>query len=306
MEFTTRQLRALLAVADTRSFTRAAELVHVTQPALSAQIRTLEEAIGGRLVQRSQRGAILTPLGRAVERHARAIEVEQSRLRSLARRGGTTGVEVAIGLIPTVAPYLLPHALARLSQAEHPVGLRVHELTSAELLMQLRAGALDLAVLALPYDIGNGLVSDDLFDDPFLIAGSATEVGRADPRPQKLDIARLLLMDEGHCLADQALSLCRRARNEARTDVSAATLPTLCRLAEAGYGLTLLPALAAKVELTGTLRARGMQGTSIGRRICLVYDPGLAAEPWLPALREALATSGRHTVEQGLAEVTRT
>lgn len=301
MEISTRQLRALLAVADSASFTKAAEIVHVTQPALSAQIRGLEELMGGRLFQRTQRGAILTPLGRAVERYARVIASEHAKLAALARRGDAFSVEVAVGLIPTVAPYLLPAVLERLSAGERMLNLSVHEMTSADLLGQLRGGRLDAAVLALPYELPEDLVARPLFADPFLLIGRPSEVDALPADPASLDTHRLLLLDEGHCLADQALSLCDAARTQTRTDVSAASLSTVCRLAEAGFGVTLLPALAASVEQRPSLRIRRMRGTGVERHICLVHDKGLADEPWLETLAMALGEAGCALVADGLA-----
>lgn len=301
MEISTRQLRALLAVADSASFTKAAETVYVTQPALSAQIRGLEELMGGRLFQRTQRGAVLTPLGRAVERHARVIASEHAKLASLARRGDDFSVEVAIGLIPTVAPYLLPGTLEQLAGGERLLNLSVHELTSADLVTQLRAGRLDAAVLALPYELPEDLVARPLFADPFLLIGRPAEVDALPADPASLDTKRLLLLDEGHCLADQALSLCNAARARTRTDVSAASLSTVCRLAEAGFGVTLLPALAAPVEQRPSLRIRRMRGEGVERQICLVHDRALDDEPWLDTLTEALRAAGCQLVGEGVA-----
>lgn len=300
MDFSLRQVRAFLAVVDRASFTQAAADVHVTQPALTAQIKLMEAQMGGALFRRSAKGAVPTPLGRAVEPHARAMMAEHARLAALARHGGGTTVEVTLGMIPTIAPYLIPGALGGLREAAPGLTLQLRELTSAELLLAVGRGEVDVGVLATPYDLPGELAVRPLFDDPFLVAGAGDEVARLGS-VASTDPARLLLLDEGHCLADQTLALCGRVRAAARTDVSAASLATVCRLAAAGFGVTLLPALAAPVEVRAPLVAKGMREAGAKRQVVAVCHPGQADAPWLALVEAALIAAGKAAVAEGLA-----
>jgi LysR family hydrogen peroxide-inducible transcriptional activator len=154
-----------------------------------------------------------------------------------------------IGVIPTVAPYLLPSALPRLRSRNLSLDLGVREALTDRLVAEVREGTLDAAVVALPLDEPD-LVATPLFEDRFLLAGSAARLaalGEA-PRPEDMEPGQLLLLDDGHCLTDQALAACAMDRARDRIDLRAASLTTLCRLVSEGFGLTLLPALAAPAE----------------------------------------------------------
>lgn len=252
MNVTLRQLSYFVALADERHFGRAARRVHVTQPALSTQIREMEERLGAALIDRSDRRVRLTPAGDEVLVSARRIMGEVERMEAFARwQEGLSG-RLKLGMIPTVAPYLLPRALDLLRARAAALDLRLREARTEPLLDALADGALDAAVIALPSG-RPGLVEVPLFHDRFVLAAGRAEVdtlraaGRA-PRPDELETARLLLLDEGHCLADQALEVCGTAREATRVDLSASSLPTLCGLVGAGYGQTLLPELAVRTE----------------------------------------------------------
>lgn len=255
MEITLRQMKYFKALAETRHFGRAAEMCHVTQPALSTQIKEMEARLGAVLVDRKGREVALTPAGWQVLKSARAIEGELARLQeSLRWRGGLRG-QLRLGVIPTVAPYLLPVALPLLRARDVSLDLRVREAQTAQLMADLEDGRLDAAVMALPSG-GSGLREEALFEDRFLLAGSAMQLAGLKARgqriaPEALKPERLLLLDEGHCLADQALAVCGLKRAATRVDLGASSLATLCGLVGEGFGLTFLPELAVESEGEG-------------------------------------------------------
>ncbi|MCV2878328.1 LysR substrate-binding domain-containing protein [Sedimentimonas flavescens] len=245
MNITLRQLSYLLAIARTGSFSRAAESVHVTQPALSMQIKELEAELGLQLVERRPREARLTRAGRMVVARAERIEAE---LRALQAEVRTGRGQVNLGVIPTIAPYLLPRALPQLrAQTE---GLRLREARTETLLSEVASGRLDAAIIATPAPECH---EEILFDDCFLLAGTPEllDQNRGLP-PNALDPGELLLLEEGHCLADQALALCGLTRAAQTVDLGASSLSTLCALVGQGMGLTLMPEIAASVETQAT------------------------------------------------------
>ncbi|MCC7274211.1 MAG: LysR family transcriptional regulator [Alphaproteobacteria bacterium] len=245
---TMRHLRYLVALAETRHFGRAAELCHVTQPAMSAQIRELEEMLGIDLVER-RRGAIaITSEGEEIVRRAAAVVASVRDIEDLARqRQGVLVGPLALGIIPTVAPYLLPLCLATL-RARHPrLEPRLRETRTTSLLAELAAGRIDVAILALPVDRPE-LETLALFTDRFLLATAADDpdaaAGPADAatiRPE-----RLLLLEDGHCLREQALAHCRLASAANLATLGATSLTTVLQMVAAGYGVTLMPELVAR------------------------------------------------------------
>ncbi len=250
MAITLRQLTYFVALAEEQSFSRAAERVHVTQPALSMQIRDLEAALRTVLIERLPREARLTPAGRDLLVRAARVLAEVGEIEALSRTRGPAG-RLQIGVIPTVAPYLLPAVLARLRAEQIARDLRVREARTDRLLDELDAGLLDAIVIATPPN-RDDLVSLPLFRDCFVLAGSAAQIARLDEteglRPVTLDPEQLLLLDEGHCLADQALEVCRLTRRQTRIDLGASSLSTLVGLVAEGFGLTFLPEIAVSHE----------------------------------------------------------
>ncbi|TQS73029.1 LysR family transcriptional regulator [Rhodobacteraceae bacterium] len=244
MNITFKQLTYLLSLDKHRNFSRAAAAVNVTQPALSMQIRELEQVLGTILIERRPRDIGFTRAGRMVLEHARTIQGELKSLGAELRRGQG---QINLGVIPTVAPYLIPQALPRLQQIES--GLRLREAQTDTLLDELRAGKIDAAVIATSVA---GLEAIDLFEDRFLLAGAAAVMGRMQGlAPDAIDPGELLLLDEGHCLTDQALQVCTMTRDHARVDLGASSLSTLCALVGGGLGVTLLPELAVASECRG-------------------------------------------------------
>lgn len=254
MKVTLKQLAYFRALAQARNFGRAAELANVTQPALSMQIKELEGVLGVALVERLPRDVRLTRAGREVLARADRILSEAMELETSARRQGLQAA-LTLGMIPTIAPYLLPGTLARLRAGDITRDLRLREAQTADLLSGLREGRLDAVVLADPAPAPD-LVIAPLFQDRFVLAGSEgrigfLEQGRRALDPTTLNPDHLLLLDDGHCLADQALAFCAIDRRQTRLDLGASTLSTLCGLVAQGFGLTLLPELAVRAEAAG-------------------------------------------------------
>ncbi|MBC9245773.1 LysR family transcriptional regulator [Paracoccus sp. 11-3] len=300
MNITLRQLRYFLALAEQGHFTRAAEVIHVTQPALSMQIRALEEAVGTRLVERTAAGVVLTPQGRALENHARQVMASMAGLEQGLRRPGQGG-RLMLGMIPTVAPYLLPSALPILRASDIGRDLHLREAQTDRLLDELSAGRLDVAVIASPPD-RHDIVAQPLFTDQFLLAGSEARIDQLRGRalePHDLDPGNLLLLDEGHCLGDQALEVCGLNRRSSRLDLGAASLSTLCRLAAQGMGLTFLPEIALRQETAAApgLTAIRFPDPQPARDVLLVRRSSTESDGWFKELVDVLRQTGRELVK---------
>ncbi|WP_407493348.1 LysR substrate-binding domain-containing protein [Pseudooceanicola sp. MF1-13] len=252
MNITLRQLSYFKALAEHGNFGRAALSERVSQPALSMQIKALEDALGGALVERHARAVVLTPFGRRILDHAEAVLSRMQLLEEAARwKDGLAG-RLALGVIPTIAPYLLPGLLARLRADNLALDVEVQEAQTNRLLDDLAAGRIDAAIMALPSG-GTGVSERRLFDDRFFLAGSAARIaalntGAEALRPTELGTQQLMLLEDGHCLTDQALEVCGRGRGHAQINTGASSLATLSRLVAAGFGLTLLPEMALKTE----------------------------------------------------------
>jgi LysR family hydrogen peroxide-inducible transcriptional activator len=253
-----RDLRYLVALAEERHFGRAAERCFVSQPTLSAQIRKLEEYLGVPLVERQPRRVKLTEAGEKVVERARRALQEADAIVEIARtdRDPLAG-PLKMALIPTVGPYLLPHIAGPLRRALPRLKLMLYEYQTAPLLEKLRGGELDLGIIALPMPT-EGLETAFLFDEPFTLAVPASHplAERERVRLDDLKDETLLLLEDGHCLRDHALSVCSRVRLNQEQDYRATSLETLRQMVAAGHGITLLPELAAATPV-GT--ARGMK-----------------------------------------------
>jgi LysR family hydrogen peroxide-inducible transcriptional activator len=255
---TLKQLRYFVALADTLHFGRAAERCQVTQPAMSMQIRELETELGTMLVERTPAGVFLTAAGRGVVQRARAILLAVQDLSDLARRRDRVlAGPLRLGVIPTIGPYLLPQVLPRLHASYPELQLSLHESQTEHLVEALVAGELDLLVLALP--VGrNDVATAAVFDDAFNLAVGEDHplARRASVTQQDLLAERLLLLEEGHCLRDQALSLCHAAGANQADDFRASSLATVVQMVVNGYGGTILPDLALPVEAGAHPRLR--------------------------------------------------
>ena len=266
-----RALGYLVALAEERHFGRAAERCFVSQPTLSAQIKKLEEQLGVQLVERSQRKVMVTELGYEIADRARAVlnGVEEIVEAARAHQDPESG-ELRVGLIPTVGPYLLPRITQGLRKAFPRLRLMLLEYQTDELLARLDDGTLDLAILADTVDVeGYGMAA--LYDEDFVVALPADHplAGRRRLKVADLDEATLLLLEEGHCLSDQALEVCSQVQVDQPQDFRATSLETLRQMVAAGVGVTLLPELAASYP-GGTpagLALRPFQQPRPGRQI---------------------------------------
>ena len=247
---TLRQLRYLASLARHRHFGRAAEDCAVTQPALSMQIRELEREIGADLVERRPGDIVLTDVGIEVAERAEQILTATRDLIDFARHQDVLSGQLRLGIIPTLAPYLLPRVLPKLQAAYPRLRLEVRETQTAILLEELGRGALDAVMLALPAE-GADVETLPLFDDPFLLAVPAGDALPARGRVGIADVdqSRLILLEEGHCLRDQALAFCGNPRRDSMAGLGATSLATVMQMVANGYGVTLVPQVVVDAEL---------------------------------------------------------
>lgn len=250
---TLKQLRYFDALARSQHFGRAADECAVTQPALSMQIQELEQSLGVALLERTRSGVKLTEIGRVFADRARRILTDVRDLCELAAHSGArlSGL-LRLGVIPSVAPYLLPPLLPLL-QANYPdIKLHVRETQTATLIHELTDGKLDVLLLALPLKDGD-IEELDVFDDRFLLAVPRSRGLSASVRatPELIENERLLLLEEGHCLRDQALKYCELKKVEGVDTFGASSLATIVEMVAAGYGITLLPEMSLAVEARG-------------------------------------------------------
>ncbi|MGE5321090.1 MAG: LysR substrate-binding domain-containing protein [Hyphomicrobiaceae bacterium] len=272
---TLQELKYLVALADHGHFGRAAEACFITQSTLSTQLKKLEDFLGVTLFDRSLKRVTPTPIGREILAAARNVVEESERIRELAKHAQEPMVRtIHLGVIPTLGPYYLPHALT-LVHRKHP-GLRLllREEMTPQILDHLLEGKLDAALLALPI-MDDSLRVEPLFYEPFL---AALPAGHALAKREVLKVSditdeKLLLLDEGHCLRDQALDVCG-AGSAGREEVRATSLETLRQMVGMGLGLTLLPALAVEAAPRVSKRAvaiRPFKNPAPGRTIGLVW-----------------------------------
>ncbi len=251
---TLRQLHYFAALAQHRHFGRAAQACAVTQPALSMQVRDLERTLGVELVERRPGEVAFTETGAEVARRAERVLSATRDIVDIARHGERLLVgRLQIGVIPTLAPYVLPKILPLLHRRHPELRVELRETQTDALIEELSRGALDVVMLALPIAQGE-IETIRLFDDPFVLA-----IPASDPRPENLrvraqdiDQQRLILLEEGHCLRDQALAYCTSARRDASfgaTSLGATSLATVMQMVANGYGITLLPRVAVDVEV---------------------------------------------------------
>ncbi len=241
-----RELEYLVALAEQRNFHRAAEVCNASQPTLSAQIRKLEEELGVILFERSSRGLILTQAGEAAVRRARIILHEVTQLRDEAAGHCADGTRrLHLGVFPTLGPYLLPHIVPQFMRHFPSMEILLTEEKSTVLLQRLIDGQIDAALLALPVEDPH-VTGRKLFSEPFHLAVPSGHALAGQDRlsADALSGQRLMLLEEGHCLRDQALTLCRRYGAHEYDGFRGTSLETLRQMVVAGMGLTLLPQLA--------------------------------------------------------------
>jgi LysR family hydrogen peroxide-inducible transcriptional activator len=244
-----RQLRYFDALASHSHFGRAAAACSVTQPALSMQIKELEEALGSVLIERGPRQVRLTRFGEEALRRVRDILRSADELVDAARasRDDFTG-RLRIGMIPTIAPYLLPAFIRRVSKKYPELDIHVREALTSKLIQEVMDGRLDAAVVALPVSAAH-LTETPLFAENFLLVRPGEDQDRPAPKPEALREMKLLLLEEGHCFRDQALSFCNMQSAMPREVLDASSLSTLVQMVSAGMGVTLIPEMALDVEM---------------------------------------------------------
>ncbi|MFM2422881.1 MAG: hypothetical protein RL291_1411 [Pseudomonadota bacterium] len=246
----TKQLRYFDALARTGHFGRAAEQCAVTQPALSMQIAQMETALGVRLIERRASGIILTDAGREIARRVANILVELRDISSFAAHAqAPLSAPLKLGVIPTIAPYLLPGLLDALDQKHPDLAIEVRETLTQNLVAELTAGQIDLLVLALPVEHAE-VETHALMADRFLLAVPRDRkfTARAQISPELIRNDRLLLLEEGHCLRDQALNVCNLVPSGRNDRLGASSLSTLVQMVARGLGLTLLPEISIAHE----------------------------------------------------------
>jgi LysR family transcriptional regulator, hydrogen peroxide-inducible genes activator len=289
---TLKQLQYLVALKDNGHFGRAAESCFVTQSTLSAGIKELESLIGITLVERTRRVVRFTPLGLRVADKAQRILREAEDLADMVRAAGKPlAGELRMGVIPTIAPFLLPTLLPRLRKQWPDLRLYLREETSQAACDSLQRGQLDCVLLALPYGCGE-VEAAELFEDRLMVAFPP---GAADALPETVPAAaidedKLLLLEDGHCLKDHALSACNRPELRAEASILGTSLHTLVQMVDNGLGMTLVPEMAVKAGiLEGTgVEARALDAEHPSRRIALVWRKGSPREKEFRMLADAL------------------
>ena len=247
-ELTLKQLRYFDAVARAGHFGRAAAICSISQPAISVQIKEMEQTLGIALFERGARVVRLTAAGEDLILRVRSILGAVEELSDVARAsGGQALARLRLGIIPTIAPYLLPAIMGALG-AQHPnLDLHVRETLTPKLLNELSDGKIDAAIVALPTSEPS-LQETPLFDEDFVLVRPAQDEGKPVPNGEALRKMRLLLLEEGHCFRDQALAFCSTSASVPRDGLDGSSLTTLVQMVSAGIGVTLIPQMAIAVE----------------------------------------------------------
>ena len=293
---TLQELRYLVALADAGHFGQAAEACHISQSTLSTQVKKLEDYLGVTLFDRSLRRVVPTPVGQQILASARQIVEEAARIKALASHAkDPMSRTLQLGVIPTLGPYFLPHALSVVHRIYPSLRLLLREDITERLLELLAAGRIDAALIALPV-ADESLESFALFDEPFWVALPADHklAAKNKLRVKDMEQCRLLLLEDGHCLRDQALEVCG-PQTRADEEVRATSLETLRQMVGMGIGVTLLPALAVDAAPKQTRRqvaVRPFAAPQPHRRIGLVWRKRF---PWSETL-ERLGETLRHNL----------
>ncbi len=285
-----RDLKYLVALADHKHFGKAAAASFVSQPTLSTQIRKLEEELGVSLVERAPRKVMLTPAGRDAAERARRIVAEVEQMKEAARRSQDPEAgTVRLGIFPTLGPYLLPHVVPRIRERFPQLEWLLIEEKSEVLLSRLREGRLDAGLLALPVH-DDQLHAEFLFEEPFLLAVPETHpLARRDAlKLDELSDQKLLLLEDGHCLREQALEVCRLSGANEKSEFRATSLETLRQMVAADVGITLLPTLAVKppVARSDNIHLLGFSDSHPSRRIAMLWRKSSAMHGFLLKLAE--------------------
>ncbi|MBL8882934.1 MAG: LysR family transcriptional regulator [Hyphomicrobium sp.] len=303
---TLKQLRYFHALAREQHFGRAADACSVTQPALSMQIQELEASLGLDLVERTRAGVKLTAKGEQIAERAQRILNDVHDLVDFARQSaGVLSGRLRLGLIPSVAPYLLPPLLPLL-KAQHPdLELHLRETQTETLVHELAEGKLDVLLLALPVK-HHDIETLTLFEDRFLLALPKTQnlSGRLKATPDLVKGERLLLLEEGHCLRDQALTYCSLKHVDTINTFGASSLSTIVEMVAGGLGITLLPELCVSVEERGRdIKLMRFVDPEPARTIGLVWRHSSPRADDYRALGQLVLAAGQETIKRGTRRV---
>jgi LysR family hydrogen peroxide-inducible transcriptional activator len=287
-----RQLQYLKLLAEHGSFSRAAEAAHVSQPALSAGVQELEKILGAPVVERARGGVVLTPVGQEAVRRAEDVLNRTEDLVEAARSAGKPlSGRFRLGVIPTIAPFLLPHGVRELRRLYPALRLYLREDLTPRLVAGLKSGALDAAVIAMPYDMA-GLDWAHVAEDEILAAAPADHpLARSDRvETGALEPSDLILLEDGHCLRDHALSACRLDAPRGEEVFAATSLHTLVQMVDSGLGVSFVPQMAVKAGLTeGTnVAVRPLERGAPAREIVVAWRKGSSRAREGRLLAEAL------------------
>ena len=294
---TLRQLEYVVAVADEKSFGAAASRCHVSQPGLSLQVAEVERLLGVRLFERDRRGVLVTPAGEEVVARARALIESAREIVEIARHRARPLVgRLRLGVIPTIAPYLLPPSLPHVRRDYPELRLTLREEKTEVLVASIEKGTLDVALLAL--DVGTDrLDSELLFEDEFVLAVPAAHrlAKKKQVVESDLEGERVLMLEDGHCLRDQALAVCSRAGADENADLRATSLATLVPMVAGGDGVTLLPEIAVRqVAARGSgIEVRPFRRPAPRRKIGLVWRRGSSRADEMRLLGRSILKSRR-------------
>ena len=298
-EITFRQLRYFDALAGQSHFGRAAAACGISQPALSMQIKELEEALGAVLIERGARQVRLTKFGEEAALRVRDILRSVDELGDFARasRGWLAG-QLHIGMIPTIAPYLLPTVIGDLTRMHPDLDIHVREALTSRLIQELVEGRLDTAIVALPVSEPS-LTEVALFAENFLLVRPGEDEGTPVPSSEMLREMWLLLLEEGHCFRDQALSFCNMQSSPPREALDASSLSTLVQMVSAGMGVTLIPEMAVTVETrSASVSVARFKDPQPSRTIGMIWRRTSPLAGQLMALSEAVCRSAAALREQ--------
>jgi len=294
---TLKQLQYLVALRDAGHFGRAAESCYVTQSTLSAGIRELETLIGVTLVERTRRVVRFTPLGESIVDKARKVLREADELGDMARAAGRPlSGEMRMSVIPTIAPFMLPRILPRLRKDYPELKLFLREEPSAAACEALHHGRADCVLLALPYACGDVEI-ETLFEDRLFVAFPEDEAKRGSGPvvADDIDEARLLLLEDGHCLKDHALSACNHPELRGQATMLGTSLHTIVQMVDNGLGVTMLPEMAIDAGILDntTIDARSLDAENAKRKIALVWRKASPRERDFRLLASVLAETQR-------------
>lgn len=296
-----RDLNYLVTLADLKHFGRAAEACFVSQPTLSTQIRKLEEELGVQLIERAPRNLMLTEVGASIVERARGVLRDVEQIRESARRAADpANATIRLGLFPTLGPYFLPHAMPRIIEAFPGLECLLYEEKTPSILDGLRKGRLDAALLALPVEAA-GLETEELFTEPFVMALPASHPlsKQTSISIEQLERHSVLLLEDGHCLRDQALEVCQLSGANERPGFRATSLETLRQMVGAGVGITLLPLLATlpPISTPADVSLIPFKAPVPHRTIGLVWRRSAAAADFFPKLATVLRNSVKKVLE---------